>query len=183
MCVWARTCLLHEIILLKTWYRWTLHVCNCGVHALTSNSFTPRCHLPKHEGHGVNVGLFEGLHVLQIQSRLQHLRSHVACRTDLFVCNQMHLMELCSLCNATFKITLKGECCFDVGKFLVKSRWEFCTEEGKGLCSGSHKFDQQVFSKVSNQKQICFQLWSTVKLNKSQVNTNKFQTKEKSQNV
>ncbi|TNN78812.1 hypothetical protein EYF80_010982 [Liparis tanakae] len=37
----------------------------------------------KHQGHGVDVGLLEGLDVLQVESGLQHLRSHVARRAHL----------------------------------------------------------------------------------------------------
>lgn len=59
------------------------HVCLWCVGAQTSNRFTPRCHLPQNQSHGVNVSLFEGLSVLQIESSLQHLRSHVTCCTNL----------------------------------------------------------------------------------------------------
>ena len=60
-----------------------IHVFAVCVRPLTSNSLTSRCHFPKHEGHGVNVSLFKGLDVLQIQTGLQHLRGHVTCRTHL----------------------------------------------------------------------------------------------------
>jgi len=57
-----------------------LCVCVC---ALTSDGLTPGRHLPEHQGHGVDVGLLEGLDVLQVESGLQHLRSHVARRAHL----------------------------------------------------------------------------------------------------
>lgn len=60
-----------------------IHVFVVCVRPLTSNSLTSRRHFPKHEGHGVNVSLFKGLDVLQIQTGLQHLRGHVTCRTHL----------------------------------------------------------------------------------------------------
>ena len=60
-----------------------IHVFVVCVHPPTSNSFTPRRHFPKHKGHGVNVSLFKGLDVVQIQTSLQHLRGHVTCRTHL----------------------------------------------------------------------------------------------------
>lgn len=53
------------------------------VQGRTSDGFTPRRHFPEHQGHGVNVSLLEGLHVLQVQSGLQHLRGHVAGRSHL----------------------------------------------------------------------------------------------------
>lgn len=44
---------------------------------LTSNGITPGSDLPQHKSHGVDISLFKGLNVLQIDSGLEHLWSHV----------------------------------------------------------------------------------------------------------
>lgn len=54
----------------------------CASH-LTSNCVAPGDDFPQHQSHGVNIGLFERLDVLQVDSGLQDLGGHVPGRTHL----------------------------------------------------------------------------------------------------
>ena len=49
----------------------------------TSHCVAARRHLPEHQGHGVDISLLEGLHVLQIHPGLEDLWSHVSRRSHL----------------------------------------------------------------------------------------------------
>lgn len=44
---------------------------------LTSDRITPGDELPQDKSHGINIRLFEGLNVFQVDSGLQDLRGHV----------------------------------------------------------------------------------------------------------
>lgn len=46
-------------------------------HQLTSDRITPGDELPQDKSHGINIGLFEGLNVFQVDSGLQDLWGHV----------------------------------------------------------------------------------------------------------